>query len=92
MMKSIRKRTFCLEYKLPLNKRFVDLFVEMLEPLDTDSLPQDKVTIFGKSKPDVIVNRSKVGLIKDGSTVSGAVIMDDEYAKSKELKNSVAYL
>ena len=29
MMRSVRKRSFCLEYELPLNKRFIDIFTEM---------------------------------------------------------------
>ena len=26
VMRSVRKRSFCLEYELPLNKRFIDIF------------------------------------------------------------------
>ena len=74
----------------------------MLEPLDfvvMDSLPQDTVTIFGKSRPNIVVYKSKGRFIKDGSTVAGAVIMDDtgmQECKDKgvtlELKRSVVHL
>ena len=99
MMRSVRKRSFCLEYELPLNKRFIDIFTEMLEPLDfvvTDSLPQDTVTIFGKSRPDIVVYKSKGRFIKDSSTVAGATIMDEGECEvngaTLELKRSVVHL
>ena len=53
MMCSIQKFTFPLDYEeLPLNKRFVLQFKDIVESkgfVVVDSLPQDSITIFGKS-------------------------------------------
>ena len=81
MMCSIQKFTFPLEYELPLNKRFVLQFKDIVESKGfvADSLPQDSVTIFGKSQPYLTIFRHKGEFIK-GKSVMGVAISADQEA------------
>lgn len=79
MMHAIQNISFCLDYELPLNKRFTNQFKQLVESkgfVVTDTLPQDGVTIFGKSQPDMIIYKSKGGFMR-GRSVMGATICID---------------
>ena len=95
MMLSIRNICFNLEYELPLNKRFMEQFKEMIEDrgfVVVDTLPQDNVTIFGKSQPDIIIYRSEGRYIK-GTSVTGAAISICEISGATlELKKNAVHL
>lgn len=61
----------------------------------TDKLPQDKVTLFGKSQPDVTIYRSQGGYVKENTIVSASICTGDSWeviGATIELKKSAVHL
>lgn len=67
-------QSFSLDYELPLNRWFINRFSELIQEkgfVVEKSLPQDNVTIYGKSQPDMTIYRQEGGYIR-GTTIVGA--------------------
>ena len=76
MFLGMQKATFSLDNEVPLNKRFYKEFSETVQGkgyVVTDSLPEDSVTIFGKSQPGIVVYRSDGKYVKEKRVVGASI-------------------
>ena len=95
----IHSKAFNLNHEVPLNKRFIKEFSKVIETqgfVVAESLPQDKVTIFGKSQPDITIYKSKGEYIKGKRIIGASICTQDQgwevIGATVELKKSVIHL
>lgn len=72
---NIQERSIMINYELPMNTRFVDQLsrTALYRVYVVDKTLQDKMTIFGKSQPDVSIYKIGGGYIR-GNTIVGAAL------------------
>ena len=82
MVLNISTKCFSLEYELPLNKRFVKQLQSNILTrgvIIEGSLPQDSLTIFGKSQPDVTIYRTDGRYIREKTIVGASVFKGEQW-------------
>lgn len=81
-MMSAQESSITINYELPLNLRFFERLSEAGEKIGfviSKTLPQDSMTVFGKSQPDISIYRAGGDFIA-GTTVVGATLSDGSNA------------
>jgi len=88
-----RDNSVIINYELPHNQRFFERLCEAGEKIGfvvSKTLPQDIMTVYGKSRPDVSIYRDE-GRFISGKAVTGAILSEQSYSVISggaiELKN-----